>query len=386
MYNYSIENWALKLQNEDPNKEISENFLSASLVKSLPLTWEPDNYRNIKAFFDFFDAYGTHFVSEVKVGGSLRYYSAIFSNQNYTQSQLQLNISTEFEATFIDGEVDSKNAWASLGETWAENRSVTLDVAGGDPSILSEIALGFGAADSGAFKEWATSVAKNPSEVIYILTSINNVFDVTDPRNESVNQALNVYLNSKISVQADVTYKSGNDDKNTNYSTSSRIYIQGSYAVPTTDKKPSAPINFPLPIGGIQLALWDVEKRDYLLSKTYYLPMDYMNNDPFYKEIYDDVSQFINSKYVIGIAFFGFNAHAFPPSQVSGWLRDCGIKLHDWQQYINSKNVNFSILSFSFVGAYNIPSFIPQQDFLLLENPQNSGSSMIQTTLIVDAE
>jgi len=192
IYETDITTWELKVNQTAANWLTSE-FVNDPDVQALPTTFTPENQEQ---FFAVFRKWGTHYVAQVILGGSLDYYSAVMTSYSSSQTQVKANIELEYKAVFTSGKATSEVQWAQLGQNWANSRTVMVDATGGDSTPLKALSPTYGDSDSDIFDTWSDSVAANPSVVEFTLRPMSLLF--SGAQASAVQQALFAYTNGAI--------------------------------------------------------------------------------------------------------------------------------------------------------------------------------------------
>src|SRR5260370_1861646 len=89
--------------------------------QNLPCRLHPLNQEQ---FFTVFRKFGTHFVAQVTLGGSLYYYLAVEKSYTQNETQVEANVTLEYKAVFTSSKATASAEWQTLGQTWADSRIV----------------------------------------------------------------------------------------------------------------------------------------------------------------------------------------------------------------------------------------------------------------------
>ena len=164
---------------------------------NLPTKYTPENEY---LFFRFFDKYGTHFVRSVNLGGRLLYSVAIDKSYGFSQQDFETKLTAEYKATFGITSY-AQVEWQNVGQSWADNRMVTIDAIGGDTSLLnglkqSEPPDNF----NQAFESWIASLPTNYGATNFALSGVDQLF--SGDQAQAVKQAIAAYTQQHLFLQA----------------------------------------------------------------------------------------------------------------------------------------------------------------------------------------
>ena len=173
--------------------------------KALPQTFNPGDRANTLAFFRFFQKFGTHFISNVVVGGSLYYYFAVSRDANYSAEQIETSASAEYHGLICSAQAEAQANWGHCAQGWTSNRqshAVTVPATAG---VIDWVNPPDGAYDqNGGFASWKSEVTNNPSRCKFSLTPIWMLFSGTQWL--ALQEAFAAYGSNRISIEA---YRNG---------------------------------------------------------------------------------------------------------------------------------------------------------------------------------
>ncbi len=173
--------------------------------KALPQTFDPNDRANTLAFYRFFQKFGTHFISNVVVGGSLYYYFAVSRDANYSAEQIETSASAEYHGLICSAQAEAQANWGHCAQGWTSNRqshAVTVPATAG---VIDWVNPPDGAYDqNGGFASWKTEVTNNPSRCKFSLTPIWMLFSGTQWL--ALQEAYAAYGSNRISIEA---YRNG---------------------------------------------------------------------------------------------------------------------------------------------------------------------------------
>ncbi|KAM4530382.1 perforin-1-like [Odontesthes bonariensis] len=190
-YSYRVSNTP-KLHNE---------FKKA--VKQLPKVYSPESKQR---FYKLIDNFGTHYITKVKLGGSVQSVTSVrqcqASLQGLSAEEVQTCLKVEASATIkvtVSTETnhckkdieksDSKSAFSSLfSDRFTE-------IKGGhttEPDLLFSANK-----NPSAYKEWLRSLPQNPDIVSYSLDSLHELFPKNTSASENLRSAITHYILEK---------------------------------------------------------------------------------------------------------------------------------------------------------------------------------------------
>ncbi|MEV6770486.1 MAC/perforin domain-containing protein [Nocardia sp. NPDC051030] len=335
IYEADFTAWELNL-NHTSSQWLTPDFRDDPDVQNLPSTFTPQNQEQ---FYAFFRKWGTHFVGQVVVGGSLDYYEAVQKSFSSDQSQISANIKLEYKAVFTSGKAESQTEWEQLTKTWADSRLVTVSATGGDNSILDALNPGYGDSDVGIFDAWSSAVMKNPSVVEFSLRPLNVLF--SGDQAIAVANALEAYTNGAILAYAATDYTPNKAPGGGQVSTSFGIITNGDVAIPNPAVDPPAPTvvspGVVAPVGGYQLALYDPVTFEQIMVHLYYQKYqpNSLSPDPsIYKAMMADINTVGRKGYLAAVSGFAVDLLNYPSQDFQNWLISIGATMSGWKKFI----------------------------------------------------
>lgn len=329
--------WQLILEDQS-SSWLSPEFTDDPTVQNLPAEFTPENQAD---FFAMFRKFGTHFISKVIAGGSMDYFVAVeksFSSSEYT---VEADVSLEYKAVFYSAKAEAEAEWQQLGQTWAESRIVKVDASGGDTSVLNALSPGYGDSESDVFNSWSQSVMQNPAVVNFELRPLSVLF--SGSRMEAVNQALEAYTNGALLGIARADYTPGHGPDGGDFTTSSSILMCGSVVRPNPPVNPPSPTvwhpsngqDIVVPVSGFQIALFDPDTLEVIMSHIYYLDNESLECEQrIYPEMMRDIAGVSQDNYICTVTAFAVDLMNYPSEDFATWLASCGASLSGWRKYI----------------------------------------------------
>jgi hypothetical protein len=142
--------------------------------RELPDTFTPEN---ASQFYNFFQKFGTHFISSVSCGGTLYYYFSVAQQSGLSSTQIAASASAEYQGLICSGEAAAQAYWSQCATNWTSSRQSFAKTVPATTGVIDWINPPSGSYDNtGAFAGWKTSVVNNPSRSNFVLTTIDRVF------------------------------------------------------------------------------------------------------------------------------------------------------------------------------------------------------------------
>lgn len=334
LYEADFTGWNLALADQSSNW-LSPGFIGDPDIETLPDTFTAQNQEQ---FFTVFRKFGTHFVSQVTVGGAMNYFVAVMKSYQKSEAEIQANIALEFKAVFYSASAESSAEWKQLGESWAESRVVRVDAVGGDTSPLNALDPEYGDCDKGIFDTWSSAVMQNPAVVGFTLRPLNVLF--SGPKATAVQQALSAYTNGAIIASGTSDYTPGHAPGGGNFTTGSSIIVSGTIIEPNPPVQKPAPYKWPnydiyTPVGGYQIALLDRTSLEPIMSHVYYQdPSSESAEQHLYDDIMRDIDAVTATDYIAVVAGFAVDLMNYPSQAFSTWLASVGAEMSGWKDYL----------------------------------------------------
>jgi len=323
-------------------KEQGESWLTPQFAGDLAKL--PDSYTAAtqKKFFTFFSKYGTHYVHQVKLGGSLYYYVAIEKSTTLDESKVQTNLDLEYKGLFGKVKADASAAWEKVDKTWANSRTVSLSTQGGD-NELDGLAPSYKEWKGEGFSKWSNSLINKPGLAGFNLRPISALVSTTDEnKSDAVKAALVDYLKGGLIVRA---------DRDFNPQSANEQYI----AYPTIEG-PEGIVRPPTPappktdrdICGMQIVLFDPKTCKSISNKVYYGTVATVPK--MYADAVADIRRVPQSDYFTAVSIFGVSPVQYPSPELAGWLSECGANLTAWHKYIGATTIANGIVCYTLAG------------------------------------
>lgn len=323
-------------------RDATHDFLLDSVLadpdyQNLPTTYTADSQL---LFFRFFDKYGTHFISQVEMGGRLFYSVAIEKSFNFTDTEFKANLTAEYNASLTDVKANAQADWKTISQAWVDNRQVQISAVGGSDSILNllqkpEPPQNF----NESYTQWLTTLAGNPGPVNFTLMAVDKIF--SGDQADAVKAAIEAYCQRQLTLNA-----VGSDQRQ---STTGNI---------TLNQQPLLQPDFH--DGGLAVAVLDRVSLEPIFEETYKIGwypgihnidgLDYYD----YSDLMEDLQEFeYNSDVIISIVFWGqYSVWAYPTKGFYDFLCKIGAGdalLGDWAQNNTSSSDRFC--AYAIVGV-----------------------------------
>gem|GEM_PF-2450051 len=352
VYEANFNGWDLSLVDESHGR-LAPAFLQDPDVQAL-LKESHFNPQNAFLFFRVFNKFGTHFVSQVKVGGKLYYYLVVDTSYSSDSTHVSASISLEYKAVFADTSVEASMDWQKLSQEWTNSRKVSIDARGGDTGPLSALDPTYGTNFHDVFTHWQSAVMQNPAVIEYKLRPLSVLF--SGNLADAIGQALKAYANAGISVMAEYQTGSTGGDEGHVVRLATQVMLNSQPVVPQMPEPPAPYPGQGLPDKpvGLQLAIVDSNSLALLLNKFYYMDA-YLLPDcmQVYETMYADISRVTKPGCIIALAAMGVPFYAFPQGSFYYWLQSCGATLQQWETAFNQGETDpgvFQMASYVCVG------------------------------------
>ncbi|MBI1882171.1 MAG: hypothetical protein HYR94_28695 [Chloroflexi bacterium] len=183
---------------EDPSADLLADSVTKdadyqNLLKAMEQGFSHDN---AQVFFRFFTKYGTHFISEVHMGGSLYYYTAIEKSYTSDSTVISTKASAEYNGLFLKAGAEAEAEWKKAGQEWVDNRTGKVVGIGGNTDPVSAIDPDYDTKLNDAFESWRQSVNQNPSPMGFQLRPVSLLF--SDKQAQALEDAFSAYAAGQI--------------------------------------------------------------------------------------------------------------------------------------------------------------------------------------------
>uniref|UniRef100_A0A3B4VHZ4 Perforin 1.9 n=1 Tax=Seriola dumerili TaxID=41447 RepID=A0A3B4VHZ4_SERDU len=169
-------------------------------VKQLPKTYSPEHK---KRFYKLIDNFGTHYITKVKLGGSVQSVTSIKQCQASLQGLsveevdmcLEVEASASIQATI---KAQSKHCKKDIEKTDSKSAFSSLfndrftEIKGGhttEPDLLFSADK-----NPSAYKEWLNTLPQNPDIVSYSLDSLHELLPTNTPARKNLRSAISHYI------------------------------------------------------------------------------------------------------------------------------------------------------------------------------------------------
>jgi hypothetical protein len=323
----------LKLKVQD-DKWLAEGFRDA--LNALPDTYTPETQAD---FFTLFGTYGTHYVHQVKLGGSLYYYVAIEKSTTLTTEKIQLNLELEYKGVFGKARTEAEANWDKVEKNWATSRIVRMQTAGGE-NDLDGIAPGYREWKGESFQKWANSLINKPGLAGFNLRPLSAL--ARGAKAEAMKKAIVDYLKGGVIVRSNREFN--NSAATPPFLTACSIEgpkgIVRPAPVPPQDKE----------VAGLQVALFDVNSGNKIFDR-YYWDANIYNAPKLYDDLLKDVNRFDDegTDYFAALSIAGVSPVHFP-TKLADWIKSCGGRLSAWESYIGATGQGGGVACYAFAG------------------------------------
>ena len=331
--------YTLLLQ-EEAAQQLDQAFLSDPDVQAM-LKLDSFDPTTRGVFFQVFEKWGTHYVYQAAMGASLQYFTAVSSTYSSSEQTVTSNLQLEYNAVFVSAKVNAGADWEKLGQSWSDDRSVTVMATGGNTALLSALDPSYGDNFGAQFDSWRESVPGQLGVQQYYLRDLSTLFDGANET--AVAAALQEYLSAGLSATA-----SFNGTVNPN-SLGTSVQVNAELVAPAT------PIPSPPPqYGGVQLVAVDATTLTVTVNQVWYAAQwdDQATTWP----LVVTAGQQAGTECFLLISVFGSLAvSGFPDAQSAAWLQSCGASLEAWMQASQWNCGNDFNVAYAMIGQPNLP-------------------------------
>ena len=344
MYDFWTRRYTLSLS--DTSEDVIRERIKPEF-DALPETFTPDNSSK---FWNFFAKYGTHFTSQVELGGRLYYYSAIRKSYSEDSSTVSTKLSAEYAGLF-GGSVSASSEWAVADQQWMQSRDVHIKVSGGESSVIAAVIPAHGVNKGPEFNSWLASIAKSPATMRFQLRPIWDL--LSGARADALERAYSVFVAAKVVVHSEY---------NDSWTGLSSIFVLGRNIAP-----PQASEYNP----AVHVVLLDPKTLQPVFNKRYYanIPerpgrMDKIEHrvrrfNQTYAAMYDELKPFESSSHIVILTTSNMIAWAAPTPDLFRFLQSCGAGgvLDSWRQMAaattNPNGINYILVGTVGAGPGN---------------------------------
>lgn len=173
-------------------------------VRNLPKTYSA-TYK--KRYYKLIDNFGTHYITKVKLGGTVQSVTSIrqclASLQGLNTEEVKMCLDVEASASIGQGSIKSENKHCKDDQAKTESKASFsslfndrfTEIKGGhttEPELLFSADK-----DPSAYKEWLNSLPHSPDIVSYSLESLHELLPVNSPTRTNLRAAISHYILEK---------------------------------------------------------------------------------------------------------------------------------------------------------------------------------------------
>ncbi|KAM8723515.1 perforin-1-like isoform 1-T2 [Acanthopagrus schlegelii] len=172
-------------------------------VKQLPKTYSP---KTKQQFYKLIDNFGTHYITKVKLGGSVQSVTSIkqceASLSGLSVEEVGMCLKTEASASVhIKVSVQTEHCKKDIEKTDSKSSFSSrfndrfTEIKGGhttEPDLLFSAKK-----DPSAYKEWLNTISKHPDIISYSLDSLHELLPTKDPVRQNLRSAISHYILEK---------------------------------------------------------------------------------------------------------------------------------------------------------------------------------------------
>lgn len=259
---------------------------------------------NAAQFYNFFQKFGTHFISSVACGGTLYYYFAVSQDSNLSSRQITASASAEYQGLISSGQAQADAFWSQCATNWTTSRQSFAQTVPATTGVIDWINPPSGTYDqNGLFAGWKQAVTTNPSRAKFALTTIDRVF--SGAQATAIQQAYAAYASNRAHVES---YRDRTPT----------VLVNGTPIVP--------PGGYPSePTSGWHMVVLDGTLQT-VLNKFYAIDYSQPNwPDPMFDQMSADLNPFAgNQEYVLVAATSFGDEGGSPTEEFYGLLKSFG--------------------------------------------------------------
>uniref|UniRef100_UPI0009B3188A perforin-1-like n=1 Tax=Monopterus albus TaxID=43700 RepID=UPI0009B3188A len=173
------------------------------VLKQLPKVYNPESKQQ---FYKLIDNFGTHYITKVKLGGSVQSVTSIrqcqASLQGLSSEEVQMCLEAEASVTIkVTVKAETKHCKKDIEKTESKTSFSSLfsdrftEIKGGhtpEPDLLFSADK-----NPSAYKEWLNTLPQNPDVVSYSLDSLHELLPVNTPVRKNMRLAISHYILEK---------------------------------------------------------------------------------------------------------------------------------------------------------------------------------------------
>jgi hypothetical protein len=345
-----------------PDLSPSPEFLADPDVKAM-LENQTFDSSAPDVFFNVFRKFGTHVLTRATVGGNIRYVETINKSAATDKQTAGVKLNAEYKAALLDASADASVDWSTLGQAWANSRTVNLDATGGDESLLMPaLHPGFDDNFSTAYTAWVKTIRQEPKMTSFELTALSRLF--SGKVAQALDQAITAYTDNGIYVEARIA---GQDLSGT---------VEVSHR--NVDQRPWGGSG---PSGGAQLVVFDASSLAPVFNRTVY-GGETPGGPALWLTLFDGIDALPTSTYFCALTVFNWSAGVSPTGEQAKWLRRCGASLDAWEAL--GRISDAYPVTYAFVGRSDSPPGQGNQQFDW-DRGQGTGFASVTTPLFPQA-
>ncbi|KAJ3600946.1 hypothetical protein NHX12_031919 [Muraenolepis orangiensis] len=173
-------------------------------LKDLPKTYDPEHKQR---FYKLIDTFGTHYITKVKLGGSVKSVTSVrqcqASLQGLNMDEVQMCLNVEASASIAGQSLNSESKHCNKDIQKSDSKSSFsslfsdrfTEIQGGkntEPDLLFSSDK-----DPSSYKEWLSSVPQLPDIVSYSLDPLHELLSTKDPTRKNLRSAISHYILEK---------------------------------------------------------------------------------------------------------------------------------------------------------------------------------------------
>lgn len=113
------------------------------------ITFVEDDPAIRELFYGIFRQFGTHYVSQITMGGRLSAYTSVQLTDTMDITTASASMKLEYDALF-SATADASGDWKKVDGNWSTEREIQFDVIGGESSGLAGFTPAYGSPGAGS--------------------------------------------------------------------------------------------------------------------------------------------------------------------------------------------------------------------------------------------
>jgi MAC/Perforin domain len=175
-YDYAYVNYYARLAVLSMNLGVARTMLTKDFVERYEELPAEVSEETLEEFELFFHDYGMYVTATIAIGGSLEYTVAVNKESGASLTNIGANLKAEYNGVIFSGELSGSLTNTESWKRYSQNRKVSIDARGGDPTLISEL-VGTDVNNPAtktvtAYRQWVDSLKAAPAVADFSLTGV----------------------------------------------------------------------------------------------------------------------------------------------------------------------------------------------------------------------